>query len=64
MKIKFFRDNNSDALSDKINNFIHDKQIIDIKYQPEFVNIEFKDGVPIRGVFYEAVLVMYNEHDV
>lgn len=64
MKIKFFRDNNSDALSDKINNFIHDKQIIDIKYQPEFVNVEFKDGVPIRGVFYEAALVMYNEHDV
>ena len=64
MKIKIFRDNNSDALIDKINNFIHDKQIIDIKYQPEFVSVEFKDGVPIRGVFYESALVMYNEHDV
>lgn len=63
MKIKIFRDNNSDALSDKINNFIHDKQIIDIKYQQEFVNAEFKGGVPIKGIFYDAVLVIYDEHN-
>lgn len=61
MKIKIFRDNNAETLSDKVNDFIYDKQIIDIKYQPEFVSVEFKDGVPVRGAFYESILVMYEE---
>lgn len=61
MKIKIFRDNNAETISDKVNEFIADKEVIAIKYKPEFISVEFKDGVPVRGAFYESVLVMYEE---
>ena len=61
MKIKIFRNNNAETISDMVNEFISDKQVIDIKYRSEFVSVEFKDRVPVRGAFYESILVMYEE---
>lgn len=51
MKIKIFTGTNTEALEKRVNEFLKDKNVIDIKYQSYFDN----------RFIYDSVLVIYKE---
>lgn len=61
-KISLFRGNNSEILVKDVNDFIKDKKVIDIKHQTGVVNLSYhNNGIPKNTVFYDTVLVVYEE---
>ena len=63
-KIALFRESNSIRVMNSVNNFIRDKKVIDIKYRPFGMNIEFsRDGIPLKSVVYDSVMVIYEEDE-
>lgn len=62
MKIKIFSASNNTIVEESVNEFIKDKEVIDIKYTPSFVvNGYNDDGIPVSGAFIDRVMVMYEE---
>ena len=46
-KVKIFCGTDANLVEYAVNSFIHDKKVVDIKYQASHVTAEFtKDGVP------------------
>lgn len=62
MKVKIFRsDGDSVALAKAVNEFIKDKDVVDIKYTTTFVVNKYGDfGVPNSGIFIDRAMVMWN----
>ena len=61
-KIKLVRYNNAKELEEITNEFIKDKNIIDIKLQTTLVVKEYNcDGVPIKGDLLDTMLIIYEE---
>lgn len=64
MKIKIFSDKDIDRLDHRVNEFIADKVIHDIKYSSVVVAEQYNgNGIPTRAAFYDRVLVMYDERE-
>jgi hypothetical protein len=61
MKVKIFSsDGNSVALAKAVNEFIKDKDVVDIKYTTTFVINKYGDfGVPESGIFVDRAMVMW-----
>ena len=65
MKIKLFADNDHLALEEKINNFIKDKTVFDIKYDSNLFHSSYntQTGIPKDIVVNDRVLILYEEKD-
>lgn len=61
MKVKIFgSDGDSVALAKAVNEFIKDKDVVDIKYTTTFVVNKYGDfGVPNGGIFIDRAMVMW-----
>ena len=61
MKVKIFSsDGDSLALAKAVNEFIKDKDVVDIKYTTTFVVNKYGDfGVPNGGIFIDRAMVMW-----
>jgi len=61
MKVKIFgSDGDSLALEKAVNEFIKDKDVVDIKYTTTFVINKYGNfGVPDGGIFIDRVMVMW-----
>jgi hypothetical protein len=44
-----------------INNFIADKQVIDIKYQSHVYHTEYRNGVPSNVLVNDRAMIIYEE---
>lgn len=60
-KVRIIADGNASRVESSVNAFIKDKKVVDIKYQSSHVSTEFKNGVPVKGSFYDRVLIIYEE---
>ena len=65
MKIKLFADNDHLALEEKINNFIKDKTVLDIKYDSNLFHSSYntQTGIPKDIVVNDRALIIYEEKD-
>ena len=62
MKIKIFSASSNTIVEESVNEFIKDKEVIDIKYTPSFIVNQYNDnGIPAGGAFIDRVMVMYEE---
>lgn len=60
MKVAMFCDDDIGRLIKNINEFIHDKKVIDIKYSSLYFPIELTfSGAIIKGQCNDRVLIMY-----
>lgn len=63
-KIALFRRKVPEVLTKDVNDFIKDKKVIDIKHQADVINLSYHDnGIPKSRVFYDTVLVVYEEDE-
>lgn len=62
MKVKIFgSDGDSLALEKAVNEFIKDKDVVDIKYTTTFVINKYGNfGVPDGGIFIDRAMVIWN----
>lgn len=44
-----------------LNDFIKDKKVVDIKYQPLFISTAFVGGAPVKGTVFNRAMVIYEE---
>lgn len=62
MKIKIFSGSTYTIVEESVNEFIKDKEVIDIKYTPAFIVNSYNDhGIPVSGGFIDRVMIMYEE---
>lgn len=60
-KVKVITTNNMKRFETILNDFIKDKKVVDIKYQPLFISTAFVGGTPIKGTVYNWAMVIYEE---
>lgn len=62
MKIKLFSRTSIEELEQAVNQFIQDKNVVDIKYQSYSIARKCNgNGVPIESACVDRVLVIYKE---
>ena len=61
LKIKLFSDTDPQSFENKLNEFIKDKDVVDIHYQTFPVQTAWQNGAPIKGEIVDRVLVVYKE---
>lgn len=61
VKTYLIRSSNNAGFVSRINEFIKDRCIIDIKYQTTLVNTEYSNGVPTSGRCVDSALIIYAE---
>lgn len=65
MKIKLFSRTSKEELEQAVNQFIQDKNVVDIKYQSYSIVRKYNgNGVPIEYAFVDHVLVIYKEDKI
>lgn len=60
-KVKVITTNNLAQFETSLNDFIKDKKVVDIKYQPLFVSTAFVGGTPVKGTVFNRAMVIYEE---
>ena len=61
-KVKLFRDKDDAVLEERINEFIKDKSIVDIRYEVTCINTQYDNrGIPTASCFYTSVFIVYKE---
>lgn len=60
-KVKVITTNNLAQFETSLNDFIKDKKVVDIKYQPLFVSTAFVGGAPVKGTVFNRAMVIYEE---
>lgn len=63
MRVKIFRDKCTNELEHKINSFIKDKHVIDIKLTTDNFYDRHRNGVPISVVEMATVIIMYTDEE-
>ena len=61
LKTKLFSDTDPQRFENALNEFIKDKDVVDIHYQTFPVQTEWKYGVPVKAEIVDRVLVVYKE---
>ena len=62
MKIKIFSRYSLSELEQMVNNFIKDKEVIDIEYQSYSVCTKYNgNGIPIETKCVDRVMIVYRE---
>lgn len=62
MKIKIFSRYSLSELEQTVNNFIKDKEVIDIEYQSYSVCTKYNgNGIPIETKCVDRVMIVYRE---
>lgn len=62
MKIKIFSRYSLSELEQMVNNFIKDKEVIDIRYQSYSVCTKYNgNGIPIETKCVDRVMIVYRE---
>ena len=62
MKIKLFSGTSIEKIEQDVNQFIRNKEVIDIKYSSYYVPKEFgMNGNPVKMICVDRVLVIYKE---
>lgn len=62
MKIKLFSRTSKEELEQAVNQFIQDKNVVDIKYQSYSIVRKYNgNGVPIESACVDRVLIVYEE---
>lgn len=65
MKIKLFSRKSKEELEQAVNQFIQDKNVVDIKYQSYSIVRKYNgNGVPIEFACVDHVLVIYKEDKI
>lgn len=65
MKIKLFSRKSKEELEQAVNQFIQDKNVVDIKYQSYSIVRKYNgNGVPIEFACVDRVLVVYEEGEI
>lgn len=65
MKIKLFSRTSKEELEQAVNQFIQDKNVVDIKYQSYSIVRKYNgNGVPIEYACVDSVLVIYKEDKI
>lgn len=60
-KVKVISINNLEQFESILNDFIKDKKVVDIKYQPVYISTAFVGGTPVKGTVYDRAMVIYEE---
>lgn len=61
-KVRLFSNRSAFDFIDDVNEFLKDKKLIDIKYQPIQVYDEYYgNGTPKRSTIYDRALIIYEE---
>ena len=64
VKVRVFSDRSAFGFMDDVNEFIKDKKVIEIKYQPIQVYDEYYgNGTPKGSTVYDRALIIYEEPD-
>lgn len=65
MKIKLFSGTSREKIEQDVNQFIRDKDVINIKYSSYYVPKEFnRDGKSVKTICVDRVLVIYKEGEI
>lgn len=60
-KVKVISVGDLERFESVLNDFIKDKKVVDIKYQPVYISTAFVGGTPVKGTIYNRALVIYEE---
>lgn len=60
-KVKVISVDNLKRFESVLNDFIKDKKVVDIKYQPLFISTAFVGGTPAKGAVFNRAMVIYEE---
>ena len=61
LKTNLFSDTDPENFVNKLNEFIKDKDVVDIHYQTFPIQTAWQNGAPIKGEIVDRVLVVYKE---
>ena len=61
MKVKLLADCSAKVLQTRINDFIKEKKVIDIKFNSVYVPMKTENGTLTHGAMNDRVLIMYEE---
>lgn len=60
-KVKIISGRDLEHFESVVNEFIKDKKVVDIKYQPVYIQTVFIEKTPVKGLVYNRALVIYEE---
>lgn len=60
-KVEVITANNLERFETILNDFIKDRKVVDIKYQPLFISTAFVGGTPAKGAVFNRAMVIYEE---
>lgn len=60
-KVKAISVGDLERFESVLNDFIKDKKVVDIKYQPVYISTAFVGGTPVKGTIYNRAMVIYEE---
>lgn len=65
-KVKVISVGDLERFESVLNDFIKDKKVVDIKYQPVYISFAydvtaFVGGTPVKGTIYNRAMVIYEE---
>ena len=60
-KVKVIGGTDHGVFESEVNEFIYDKEIIDIQYQSYPITVSYQAGVPYGMVIQDRVLIIYEE---
>ena len=63
LKTKLFSDTDPERFENELNEFIKDKEVVDIHYRTFLVETEWRNGSPIKAEVVDRVLVVYKESE-
>lgn len=61
LKTKLFSDTDPQSFETKLNEFIKDKEVVDIHYRTFPIQTAWQNGAPVKGEVVDRVLVVYKE---
>lgn len=61
-KVKILAYSDAKVLREKVNDFIKDKDVVDIKFSSLCIPTMVKNGIPTNMVINDRVLIIYKEY--